>query len=59
MAGNPWPVLDVKESVWCAMTKGGQAPSATPSWRVSHIVLYAGACVMGIFDDDRSLGGGG
>jgi hypothetical protein len=42
------------------MTRGGYAIfPATPSQRMSHILFYTGTRVMGVFDSDCSLGGGG
>jgi hypothetical protein len=40
-----------------ARVGGGVAGNARPVWNFKE--FYAGACVMGIFDGDCSLGGGG
>ncbi len=45
---------------WHAVTRGGYAVfPTTPSQRTSHILFYTGMHVMGVFDSDCSLGGGG
>jgi hypothetical protein len=39
LAGNPWPVWDFNESIWRAMTKGGNATHYAFSARVIQFML--------------------